>query len=159
MPAQYGDEQSNLDVSRTVIEFPGLLSGYGLKRILWQYFVVDFNAVSLFLVGGIPLVVFGAVFGTHHWIESVVNGVLASTGTVMVAVLPFVLGFQLLLQALVLDVSKCATAILASATSPDGHYVDEVSQSSSLTEACSLKVNDESLSEDLVLKSESQAPV
>jgi len=106
MPARYGEERSNLSVSRTLVEFPWLLLGHGLKRVLWQYFVADFNAVSLFLVSGIPLVVFGLVFGIYHWIESYLRGALTPTGTVMLSVLPLILGFQLLLQALVLDVQS-----------------------------------------------------
>ena len=37
---------------------------------MWQYFLADFNAVSLFLVTGVPLVVFGVLFGLYHWIDS-----------------------------------------------------------------------------------------
>jgi hypothetical protein len=106
MPARYGEERSNLSVSRTLVEFPWLLLRHGLKRVFWQYFVADFNAVSLFLVSGIPLVVFGLVFGIYHWIESYLRGALTPTGTVMLSVLPLILGFQLLLQALVLDVQS-----------------------------------------------------
>jgi dolichol-phosphate mannosyltransferase len=106
MPARYDNEQSHLSVGRALVEFPWLLFQNGLKRILWQYFVADFNAVSLFLVSGVPLVAFGLVFGVYQWIVSYLTGTLASTGTVMLAVLPLILGFQLLLQALVLDVQS-----------------------------------------------------
>ncbi len=106
MPARYGEEKSNLSVSRTLVEFPWLLLRHGLKRVLWQYFVADFNAVSLFLVSGIPLIAFGLVFGIYHWIDSYLRGALTPTGTVMLSVLPLILGFQLLLQALVLDVQS-----------------------------------------------------
>ena len=106
MPARYGEERSNLSVGRTLVEFPWLLFRHGLKRILWQYFVADFNAVSLFLVCGVPLITFGVLFGLYHWIDSYLRQVLTSTGTVMLAVLPLILGFQLLLQALVLDVQS-----------------------------------------------------
>lgn len=106
IPARYGDEKSNLSVPRTLVEFPWLLLRDGLKRVLWQYFVADFNAVSLFLVSGIPLITFGLVFGIYHWIDSYLRQVLTSTGTVMLAVLPLILGFQLLLQALVIDVQS-----------------------------------------------------
>lgn len=112
MPARYGDEHSGLSVGRTLVEFPWLLLGQGLRRLLLQYFVADFNAVSLFLVTGIPLVAFGALFGAYHWIDSYRRSVLTPTGTVMVAVLPLMLGFQLLLQGLVLDVQSVPTRAL-----------------------------------------------
>jgi dolichol-phosphate mannosyltransferase len=106
MPARYGPSPSHLSVGRTVAEFPWLLAREGLRRILWQYFVADFNAVSLFLVCGLPLVGYGTCFGLYHWIDSYRRNVLTPTGTVMLAVLPLILGFQLLLQALVLDVQN-----------------------------------------------------
>jgi glycosyltransferase involved in cell wall biosynthesis len=106
VPARYGDERSGLSVGRSLIEFPWLLLRHGLRRVLWQYFVVDFNAVSLFLVTGVPLVTYGVIFGLYHWIDSYRRNVLTPTGTVMLAVLPMILGFQLLLQALVLDVQN-----------------------------------------------------
>jgi glycosyltransferase involved in cell wall biosynthesis len=106
MPARYGDESSHLSIGRTLIEFPWLLLRYGLRRVLWQYFIADFNAVSLLLLSGVPLVTFGGVFGLYHWIDNYRHHVLTPTGTVMLAVLPLILGFQLLLQALVLDVQN-----------------------------------------------------
>jgi hypothetical protein len=106
MPALYNGETSHLSAVRALVEFPALLLREGVKRVLWQYFVADFNAVSLFLVCGIPLALFGFVFGAYHWIVNSRAGTFASTGTVMLAVLPLILGFQLLLQALVLDVQN-----------------------------------------------------
>ena len=104
MPARYRDEPSSLSVGRTLIQFPWLMLRHGLRRIVWQYFVVDFNVVSLFLTCGVPLLTFGVVFGLYHWIDSYRRNVLTPTGTVMLSALPLILGFQLLLQALVLDV-------------------------------------------------------
>jgi dolichol-phosphate mannosyltransferase len=112
MPARYGDESSHLSVTRSLAEFPLLLLRGGIRRLLWQYFVVDFSAVSLFLVCGRPLITFGLVFGLYHWIDSYRRNVLTPTGTVMLATLPLILGFQLLLQALVLDVQNAPTHAL-----------------------------------------------
>ncbi|HYB44063.1 MAG TPA: glycosyltransferase family 2 protein [Candidatus Methylomirabilis sp.] len=104
IPARYGDERSSLSIRRTLLEFPWLLLQHGARRIVWQHFVLDFSAVSLFLLSGIPLVTFGLCFGLYHWIDSYRRNVLTPTGTVMLAALPLILGFQFLLQALVLDV-------------------------------------------------------
>ena len=106
IPARYGSEQSSLRVGRALTDFPGLLLRYGVRRIIWQYFIADFNAVSLFLVSGTPLILFGLIFGLYHWIDSYTRNVLTPTGTIMLAVLPLMLGFQLLLQALVLDIQQ-----------------------------------------------------
>ena len=106
MPARYGDESSHLSIGRTLTQFPWLLLRNGVRRILWQYFIVDFTPVSLFLVFGGPLVTYGTLFGLYHWIDSYRRNVLTPTGTIMLATLPLILGFQLLLQALVLDVQN-----------------------------------------------------
>jgi glycosyltransferase involved in cell wall biosynthesis len=106
MPARYGEEQSSLSIRRALFEFPWLLLRQGVHRILWQYFVVDFNAVSLFLISGVPLVAYGVLFGLYHWVHSYLTNQLTPTGTVMLSVLPLIIGFQLLLQALVLDVQN-----------------------------------------------------
>jgi len=108
MPARYGGERSSLRIGRTLVEFPWHCLRYGLRRVLWRYFVVDFNAVSLFLVCGVPLITFGALFGLYHWIDSYLKNITTPTGTVMLSVLPLIIGFQLLLQALVLDVQQMA---------------------------------------------------
>jgi hypothetical protein len=50
------------------------------------------------------LLLFGGAFGAYQWIDSMVTNVPRSTGTVMVAVLPFLMGFQLVLNALMYDV-------------------------------------------------------
>jgi hypothetical protein len=46
------------------------------------------------------------VWSVYHWIQSVRLQIFASTGTVMIGVLAIVLGFQLILQALALDVEN-----------------------------------------------------
>ncbi len=106
IPARYGDEVSSLSLRRALIEFPFNLMKGLLDRLGWQYFIADFNLVSLFLVCGVPLTAFGVLFGLYAWIESYRHQVLTSTGTVMFSVLPLILGFQLLLQALALDVES-----------------------------------------------------
>ena len=83
-----------------------LLLRHGVRRVIWQYFIADFNVVSLFLVSGTPLILFGLIFGLYHWIDSYSRNVLTPTGTIMLAVLPLIVGFQLLLQALVLDIQQ-----------------------------------------------------
>ncbi len=46
----------------------------------------------------------GFVSCRKFWILSVMTAHVATTGTVMLAVLPLILGFQLILQAIVLDI-------------------------------------------------------
>ena len=53
------------------------------------------------LLGG-----FGAIFGAYHWWRSIQTGIPATAGTVVAALLPFLMGFLLLLQAMSLDIAQ-----------------------------------------------------
>ncbi len=66
----------------------------------------DFGILTVFLLAGLALTSFGGLFGVYHWVESARRGVATPTGTVMLAVLPIILGVQCLLQAIVLDVQS-----------------------------------------------------
>ncbi len=106
IPARYRGERSSLSIGSALIGFPIRLLAGCARRVVRQYFLYDFSAASLFLAIGIPLTCFGVGFGVTQWYRSAVTGVTASTGTVMLAALPVILGFQLLLQALVLDIAS-----------------------------------------------------
>lgn len=109
LPARYGDETSSLRVGHVVFTFPWRLAGAMARRFYWRYLIQDFGVVSVGVLAGLPLVLFGAVFGAWHWMRSVRTGVPATAGTVFVAALPIILGVQLLLVALVLDVLSSPT--------------------------------------------------
>lgn len=113
IPARYGDKKSSLSKLHSLITFPPKLIQALFQRILYLYFVRDFSAVSLFLITSIIFGVFGFAWGIIHWIQSDRTGVPASTGTVMVAVLPLILGIQLLLQAVVMDIQNVPGESLA----------------------------------------------
>lgn len=104
MPARYGDEQSSMKLSRVLFTFPTMLLSGLLRRFYWRYLIQDFGVVSLAVLCALPLLAFGIVFGGWHWFLSVRDQLPATAGTVFVAALPIILGFQLLLVAVVLDV-------------------------------------------------------
>ncbi len=101
---RYGDEKSHLKLARIPFSFPFHLLRGTLRRILWRYFIRDFTAFSAFFLAGMALVGFGFTFGVSKWIQASAAGIASPVGTVMLAALPFILGFQLLLQAAVLDI-------------------------------------------------------
>jgi dolichol-phosphate mannosyltransferase len=103
IPSRYGEETSHLSVGKAFCQFPGsLLRGF-FRRVWIQYFVRDFSIASLYLVVGFLLLCAGSVFGGFHWWWSLRHEVATPTGTVMLAVLPIILGVQLLIQAVGLD--------------------------------------------------------
>lgn len=104
MPTIYGDSQSSLSIPRVLLSFPPRLLGLTMRRLLLQYFLFDINLGSLYLLLGATLCAAGAGFLAFEWVESVISNVARTTGTVMLGVLPFMMGFQLLLNALLYDV-------------------------------------------------------
>jgi dolichol-phosphate mannosyltransferase len=109
LPARYVDAPSSLSVRQVAATFPWLLLRSLARRFYWRYLIEDFGIVSIGVLLGIPLVLFGVAFGVWHWVQSVRTGVPATAGTVFVAALPVILGVQLLLVALVLDVLSSPT--------------------------------------------------
>jgi glycosyltransferase involved in cell wall biosynthesis len=104
MAARYGDERSNLSAFHSLVSFPArFLWRFGV-RIAYRYFLRDFNVGSVSLLTSLVLLLGGAGLGVWHWVRSVQTGVPASSGTVMLAALPVLLGFQLLTFALLYDV-------------------------------------------------------
>ncbi len=104
IPARYGDEVSHLSVTNALFSFPPRLLARCLKRIFYQYFLRDFNLGSVFLLVGSLLCFAGMAFGAWHWFLSFTTGHAASSGTVMLAALPTMIGLQMLTFALVFDV-------------------------------------------------------
>jgi len=106
MTAIYGDEQSHLKISRIIPEF---LKGHTInffKRIVYNYFLRDFSIASVQLVLGVLLSLFGFFFGLSVWMTSIATDSYASTGTVMLAALPLLLGMQLFLSFTQYDISN-----------------------------------------------------
>ncbi len=106
IPARYGDEQSSMRMSEILLTFPRYLFGRFWYRVYQKHILRDFSPIALFWVSGIPLLVWGGSFGAYTWAKSFLTGQVATTGTVMLSVLPFLLGFQLMLQAILLEISE-----------------------------------------------------
>ena len=106
MPARYGNARSNMKLTRILLNFPlRLFRGYW-RRIFQRFVLRDFSPLVVFLFLGLAMMLFGTIFGGIAWYRSWRSGVVASTGTVMLAALPFILGFQLVLQSVVLDIQS-----------------------------------------------------
>ncbi len=106
MPSFYGEEASSLKIRRVAMEFPVKYVNRFLKRIFYNYFLRDFNAGTVELLLGGLLLAGGAGFGAWHWYLSMARGLPATSGTVMVAALPILLGFQLLISAINYDIAS-----------------------------------------------------
>jgi dolichol-phosphate mannosyltransferase len=100
----YGQEVSGVRVGRVIFAFPMRLIWRGTRRFWRKNLVTDFGAIATLSLIGLVLIIPGIFFGAYHWWLSATTGQIATTGTVMIAVLPIILGVQLGLQALVLSV-------------------------------------------------------
>jgi dolichol-phosphate mannosyltransferase len=106
MPAIYDGATSSLSITRSLIEFPAYLLRATIRRFVHRYIWQDFTAVSIFVILGLLSLGFGTVFGAYHWIKSIQSLQPATAGTVMLSAMPVILGFQLLLEAIVLDIQN-----------------------------------------------------
>jgi glycosyltransferase involved in cell wall biosynthesis len=105
MDASYGDEVSNLRISKVVGEFAYKHCANFAKRVFYNYFLRDMSVASFELLLGAAMLLFALVFGTVEWLDYRERGVAAPTGTVMLAALPALLGVQLLLAFLSYDIA------------------------------------------------------
>ncbi len=106
MDAYYGDETSNLNIRKILLEFFRKNIVNCVKRITFNYFVRDMSIASIELVAGLSMFWFGIVFGAYNWIRTFTTNVETPSGTIMISFIAIILGFQLLLSFLSFDMSS-----------------------------------------------------
>jgi glycosyltransferase involved in cell wall biosynthesis len=94
MASKYADEESNLSITKVLLSFPTRYLSRLKKRIFFQYFLRDFNLGSLFLISGFPMFLFGLTYGSFYWLKALKTSQDTPLGTIMVATLTIILGFQ-----------------------------------------------------------------
>ncbi len=118
IPAKYGYEKSSLSITKILYQFPPKLIKGLAKRILLKYFLYDFNMASVYLLTGVPIFTASVLFGTMEWIDSLITGTPRSAGTIMLVALPIIMSFQMLLQAISIDINSIPRKSGAQATNP-----------------------------------------
>ncbi len=106
LPARYGAESSNLKIRHIVLPFIGKHIDRGWRRLAYEYFIRDFNVGSAHLVAGVLALGFGVLYGLCHWFAGLATGRPSETGVIMIAVLPTIVGVQLLLSAINYDIAN-----------------------------------------------------
>lgn len=106
VPAIYGDETSTIPVFKTTTRALKVVWKGFWKRMYYKYIVVNFHPIALFLFAGLFLSLVGSIFGIFIIFEKVFSNQSPSTGTVMLCVLPLILGIQLLLTAITMDINN-----------------------------------------------------
>ncbi len=105
IPARYGDEESSLSIRHSLLSFPFLLLKGATRRFVLKYLIYDFNMASVYVIAGLPMLLWGIIFGLYHWIVNASAGIPTPTGTVMLSVLPLILGTQFLIAAINIDIN------------------------------------------------------
>ena len=103
IPAVYGNEVSSIRLGRVIPELLDLLFRGFWRRIWYRYVLWSFSPIALLLAMGLLLLAFG--LGVAVWVcFQIVASVVATAATVMLAALPLMLGTQMLISALQLDI-------------------------------------------------------
>ncbi len=118
MPARYRGEVSSMSIRRVLFEFPFKLLRTLLHRIILRYFIFDFSMMSIYLLTAIPLLFFGLIFGISKWIHYANLGIPAPTGTVILPTLSVILGIQILLSAIEIDINTAPRKLIAAPLLP-----------------------------------------
>jgi hypothetical protein len=113
MDSLYANEESNLKVGRVLPEFLKKHISRLWRRYVYNYLVRDFNVGTLYSLSGVLLLLAGTAFGTWHWVSGNFNSHPATSGTVMLAALPVLIGIQSLIAFLHYDVSNVPTEPLS----------------------------------------------
>jgi dolichol-phosphate mannosyltransferase len=106
IPAIYNEETSNLKIPHVATSFPPRLLRDLFKRMTLKYYLYDFSMASLYFLAGIPMVLFGTIFGLIKWIDYASRAVSAPTGTVILPMMCVLLGIQFLLAAIHIDIQS-----------------------------------------------------
>lgn len=112
MAAKYADETSHLNVGTALFDFGAKHIVRIFKRLFYTYFLRNFSLGSVFLLASLPMILFGVTFGLLEWRASIQSGLPATAGTIMLAAMPTLVGIQLFLSFLGLDMSRQETTPL-----------------------------------------------
>ena len=106
MEAKYGDEVSNLKISRIIGEF--LIKNFCnlMKRIFYNYYLRDLSIASIELPLGSLFLILGIGYGSFRWLESVEKGLATAVGSVMLPTLLVLMGLQFILGFLAYDIAS-----------------------------------------------------
>ncbi len=104
IPALYRGEQSSISLTRVIPRLTSLLFTGFWRRIFLKYVLWSFSPVALLLLTGSFLIVFGTIVGVWAAWETL-GPATASAGTVLLAVAPLLVGINMLVQALALDIA------------------------------------------------------
>lgn len=125
MTAVYADEVSNLSVRKVFFPFlKGNLRNF-FKRLSYKYFLQDFNIASIELCFGLIFMFFGLIYGGINWFQNSLTETHTPVGTIIIAALSIIVGFQLLLSFLSYDISNYPQKAISPSLAKKESYFDD----------------------------------
>jgi glycosyltransferase involved in cell wall biosynthesis len=97
LQAIYGNEVSNLSITKSIFEFLYKHNRNFWKRISYSYFLREFTLASLEFLLGSLLLLFGIFFGIFHYFNSLLHNTATPTGTLILVSLSVLSGLQFVL--------------------------------------------------------------
>lgn len=118
MESYYGEEISNLRIGKVLPEFliKNILNTF--KRIFYSYYLRSISIASFELPLGLLALGIGTGLGARSWIHSIESGLSTPTGTIMLAVLPIIVGINLILSFINYDISSCPQRVMHNRLQP-----------------------------------------
>jgi dolichol-phosphate mannosyltransferase len=111
IPSVYGNEASSLHIFDILLYYPFSLFRGFFHRTYHRYILRDFSIIVPLYLAGFTMFMFGVIFGAYNWYHfSIVVKQPAPAGTIVLAVLPLILGFQMLTQGLLIDILQSPKA-------------------------------------------------
>lgn len=104
IPALYGDEVSTIKLTSVIPALVRLLTRGFSRRIMLKYVIGTFSPIALMLAAGTAMTLWSVFFGIWVLFQTI-GPPVATTGTVLLCIAPGLMGFQLLLTALQLDIA------------------------------------------------------
>ncbi len=104
IPSRYGEEESSMSIAWVLRKFPCRLFKGFFFRIYYRYIYRDVSPISIMLLIGSLLFIGGTLLGLIAWYKSVFQNEPVELGTMAIGLGSVILGFQTLLNALVMDV-------------------------------------------------------
>lgn len=106
-PIRYAEEVSDINYTTFVIRNFRTLTRGLFRRIMRNYVIYNFHPIALFFFSGFVMALFGLLYGFGIISYAHLTGPRTpTTATVMLSVVPFILGIQFILQAIVLDIQN-----------------------------------------------------
>lgn len=106
IPARYGEERSKVNLLVDPLKVMKVFIKGFFRRMFYKYTIYNFHPIALFFGSGFLLIFVGLLFGIYIALNSFILHRIATPATVMLFVVPFLLGMQLVLQAIALDIQN-----------------------------------------------------